>query len=449
MGGLGSMLGLGGGFAGSGVSGPAQAQIINPVDAGQTATAYTNANDAIAKQQAFANAVNAQNGLGNQSSVFNQLQGVANGTGPNPAAAQLAQSTGQNVANQAALMAGQRGSSANVGLLARQGAQVGGNLQQQAAGQGATMQANQSLNALNSQGSLATSQANQQASAVSGLAQSTQGEQANLLNSIQGVNNASVASQTSVNNANAGIIQNSMKSQAGLLSGAGQALALAQGGVVPGPQKLADGGAVSPSAPQPKSSYAKVIAGALDNSVNSSAPQDTSFQSGQQMGKAIGTLAKKGYGAISDPGTSQGQGLQQDPLGVGSLDPNAIAPSAAASSSLGGADMASQLGSMAEIGLAKGGPVKAMVSPGEQYLKPNEVKEVVTKGKNPLEEGERIPGKPKVKGNSYANDVVPKTLESGGIVIPNSVMQSKDPAANAAKFVAAHCKAQAFKQGKK
>lgn len=83
---------------------------------------------------------------------------------------------------------------------------------------------------------------------------------------------------------------------------------------------------------------------------------------------------------------------------------------------------------------AKGGKVPAMVSPGEQYLPPKDVKKVA-KGANPLAVGERIPGKPKYKGNNYANDIVPKTLEAGGIVIPNKIMQSKNPHWEAMKFV--------------
>jgi hypothetical protein len=86
-------------------------------------------------------------------------------------------------------------------------------------------------------------------------------------------------------------------------------------------------------------------------------------------------------------------------------------------------------------GYAKGGKVDAMVSPGEVYLSPKEVKKVAKEGKSPLGEGEKVPGKPKVPGDSYANDTVPKKLEAGGIVIPNSVLQSDDPEGEAAKFV--------------
>ena len=79
----------------------------------------------------------------------------------------------------------------------------------------------------------------------------------------------------------------------------------------------------------------------------------------------------------------------------------------------------------------------AMVSPGEQYLEPDDVKKV-KQGANPLAVGERIPGKPKYPGNDYRNDTVRKDLKEGGLVIPNKVMQSKTPAWDAMKFVHAH-----------
>ncbi len=140
----------------------------------------------------------AANGVGTQQSAIRGLQGlagqqqntagmyqnIASGTGPNPAQAALNQSTGQNVANQAALMAGQRGASQNVGLLARQAAQQGAATQQQAVGQGATLQAQQQLAGLaglqgaqaaigNTQqaiGGLGTTQANMQQAGINNMA---------------------------------------------------------------------------------------------------------------------------------------------------------------------------------------------------------------------------------------------------------------------------------------
>lgn len=73
------------------------------------------------------------------------LQAQMNGGGPNLANAQLQQATAQNVGNQAALAAGQRGAASNVGLIARQAANVGANVQQQAAGQSSINRLQQQL----------------------------------------------------------------------------------------------------------------------------------------------------------------------------------------------------------------------------------------------------------------------------------------------------------------
>ena len=83
--------------------------------------------------------------IGQQQNLANMLMEQAQGGGPNPAQLALNQTTGQNINQQAALMAGQRGASANPALLARQAAMLGSNVQQQAAGQGALMQAQQQL----------------------------------------------------------------------------------------------------------------------------------------------------------------------------------------------------------------------------------------------------------------------------------------------------------------
>lgn len=118
-------------------------------DQGNLATNLGNAGG-IGYQQTAAQGL--QNTYASQGNTLDQLQGIANGTGPNPAQAALNQATGQNVANQAALMAGQRGAGANVGLMARQASQQGAATQQQAAGQSATMQAQQQLNAIGAMG---------------------------------------------------------------------------------------------------------------------------------------------------------------------------------------------------------------------------------------------------------------------------------------------------------
>jgi len=128
----------------------------------------------------------------------------------------LANSTGQNVANQAALMAGQRGAGQNAGMLARQAAMQGANTQQQAAGQGAALQANQSLNALGQMGSLATNQANQYGNAANAYSQAAQGAQSNILNGIQGQNNAAVGMQSNINNVSGQLANNVATQQGGM-----------------------------------------------------------------------------------------------------------------------------------------------------------------------------------------------------------------------------------------
>lgn len=87
--------------------------------------------------------------------------------------------------------------------------------------------------------------------------------------------------------------------------------------------------------------------------------------------------------------------------------------------------------------MAKGGKVEAMVSPGERYLPPKDVKKVAEGKASPMKAGEKIPGKAKVKGDSYANDTVAKTLESGGIVLPRHITEHPNAPSEAAKFVAA------------
>jgi len=202
---------------GIGQEGPKAAQLINPTSIDQTNNAYTNTQMDASQQQALLNALRHQGGIQNQSNVYdqqqalaNQLQGVANGTGPNPAQAQLANSTGNNIAAQSALMAGQRGAGANVGLLARQIGQQGANINQQSAGQAAALQAQQQLGAMGALqqqqgmlGNLATQQVGQQSGALQNLNAMDQNEQNMLLNSVAQQNNSRVGNQNSINAANA------------------------------------------------------------------------------------------------------------------------------------------------------------------------------------------------------------------------------------------------------
>ncbi len=234
--------GSGGQGAGFQAASPQNSSIISPTDIRQF---QGNLTSGLGQQQSLYDQLAAQNGIQNQSNVFQQQQALAQqlqaqtmGQGPNPAQAALAQATGANTANQAALMAGQRGAGANAGLIARQAAQQGGANQQQAAGQAATMQAQQQL--------AAQQQLMQQQQAMSGLAGQQVGQQQqqgnaytqNALGATTGFLNAATGLQSNANNANASIAGGNAKNQAGLLGGllggAGSALALAHGGQVPG-----------------------------------------------------------------------------------------------------------------------------------------------------------------------------------------------------------------------
>ena len=576
---FGGLAGLNGGAGGTGFAGPSAAGLTNPVSGAQLNTAYGQNQTALGNQNSLLSALQAQNGIQNQSNVYGQLQGIASGNGPNPAQAQLNQATGANVANQAALMAGQRGSSQNAGLIARQAAQQGAATQQQAAGQGASMQAQQSLGALGQMGGIAGAQTANQIGQTNANTSAQQAEQANLLNAAGGFNTAQVGMQSNINNVNGQLANTQLQGQQALAGGLMQGLSGssmmssmggAEGGKVTkqGFQRFDDGGEVSdaPSGgdnmPQDDVSSASApdeAAGSGDfgdfkggvqdsGSVNASTPSFGSDAGAASLGQgaaaASGKSSSGGGGGMSsmmgllammadggDPGNAP-QGApaqtQDDPnepkskfgkylkngvkdqkaaeasapeygnsganalyKGVSALTSKAMGNNQQSQQTQGpnsqmdrsgysgsGFDpqqmnqealqnQAAQAGGIPmgspdlnaaqyqqpqqplpaevpdtsdEVQMAKGGKVPALVSPGEQYLKPKDVKEVMKSGKSPLTKGERIPGKPKHPGNDYRNDTVPKTLEAGGIVIPNKIMQGPNPHWEALKFVSATIK---------
>jgi hypothetical protein len=377
MGAVGGMLGLNGGAGGTGFSTNAG------TNAGQLGTSYT-------QNQQVLNELQGQNGIGNQSNVYNQMQAVAAGQGPNPAQAALNQATGANVANQASLMAGQRGAASNVGLMARQAAQQGANTQQQAAGQGATMQAQQSLNALGAAGNMANTMAGNQV-------QATQNEQ----NILQGANTSNNATQAGLANTQ---MQGGQALTGGLMNGIGGAAALAaNGGQV---QRYDQGGMTM----QPNMGVTQ-------------GPQSNFAQSMmQQSAPSMPTTQNQGAAALQSGVQNAANKTIQ---ALKNIKPKANA-------NFAGADTPSQdVSNMA----AKGGMVKALVSPGEVRIPKDKVREVAGGEVNPLKVGEKFPGTPKYKGNDYRNDTIPKKLPVGDVIIPNKVMQSKDPVRGAAEFV--------------
>lgn len=392
MGAVGGMLGLNGGAGGTGFANPRMADIKNPVNQGQIDQSYTGVQDSMKQQKDLLAALQQQNGLANQNQVYGQLQGVANGTGPNPALAQLNQSTGQNVANQSAMMAGQRGAGQNVGLMARQAGQIGSGIQQQAVGQAATMQAQQQLAAINSAGGMANTQAGNLVGQTNANAGTAQAEQGSLLNAQTAYNNSLVGGQNSMNSANAAMASEGMKNQAGmiggLMQGAGAFIGKAHGGEV----RMANGGMAM-----------------------SKVGQSLSRQSGDEnkdpLRSGASTFAQ-GIGGLFRPTAQDPMPMAGGPMDNGGLQTDTM---------------------MA----ARGGQVPVLLSPGEIKLSPEQAAMVAQGRANPMAIGKVVPGKPRVGGakNDYANDTVPDKVPAGTVIVPRSESMSKDPDRNSRDFV--------------
>lgn len=176
-------------------------------------------------------------GYGASQDIQKQQQDLANalllrsqGQGPNPAQAALNAQTGKNITNQAALMASQRGASANPALMAKLAAQQGAATQQEAVGQGATLEAQQQIAA---QQALAQQQAQMASGNVAeqnvnaGLF-GTSGQLQNAANEAD-IKAQKINAETALGNAG-----NEQKTIGGLFGGVGSALGfLAHGGPVP------------------------------------------------------------------------------------------------------------------------------------------------------------------------------------------------------------------------
>lgn len=401
MGAVGGLIGMAGGMGGTGfgTTGGTNGQQLN--------TAYTGSQNSMDAQKNLLNALQQQNGIGSQSLVNAQLQDVVNGRGPNPAQAMLNEQTGQNVANQAALMAGQRGAGANVGLMARQNAQQGANLQQQAIGQGASMQAQQSLGALGQAGNMANTMAANQIGQTNSNTNAQQNEQ----NILQGANTAS-------NNIQGQMANTRMGGQQAMLGGLGNAAGAISG-------LFADGGAVG-NAFEGQSMFSQFL---------SNPPAQTPTFSQYDQKPMFGNEKKQKTDKMAVPNA----GLPAAQAQFNTM----LAPNQASSNGMD-AYAGKDPGSM--FGAAGGGKVPAMVSPGERFLNPNEAK-AVSQGKvDPMQVGETIPGQAKVKGDSLKNDIVKKDLDVGGIVLPRSITQSKNPGKEAKAFVDAYMAKQKVKK---
>ncbi len=223
LGGVGNFLGLSNNFQPG-------ATTINPgTNQAQLNQAYSGVQGALGQNQSVANtlAPGVAEGANAENVLAGQFADQAAGRGPNPAQAELNQATGQNIAQTAALLASQRGAGGNAGLLGEQAARMGSNVQQQAVGQGATLQAQQQIAGQQAGANLAATRINQGQNAVQGISQQQQNEQNILESANTAANNAGVTAQGSLNNTNAQIAGSNAAGRGKLLGGLASAGAAA------------------------------------------------------------------------------------------------------------------------------------------------------------------------------------------------------------------------------
>lgn len=463
---IGGALGLNNNYQASG------ANIQTGTNVNQLNNAYQGAETALGQTGQLTNTLlpGAQTGVGYQNALEQQLYGMTQGQGPNPAQQELNQATQQNIQNQAMEAAGQRGASSNVGLLARQAAQQGAQAQQTEAGQAATLEAQQQIAAQQNLTGLAGTQVNQATGAVSGSNTAQQNEQSVLQGANSAANSANVGIQSNINSTNAGTAAGNQGIAGKVLGGVTSAvsglttdLGLAHGGVV------GQGGEKEDHV-----KLAEMNATALAHGRAKFAMGGTPIIGnpllGNQMiptaqaaagGGYTGMQAQSAPNIASAPAVAQPQQddkndpFQKAGAALGKSAGNALlsyfSPRAGADEMAGGAGDPSDavstetgLGYSPDVEFAAhggkipgphkscianyfhGGPVKSMVSSGEIYLTPPQVREVVTKGTDPAKIGHKFKGSGKqkatVKGDSLKNDKIPADLEEGGVVIDRKNM---------------------------
>lgn len=212
------------------------ANIQSGTNQNQIGTAYNQAQTGINQTQDLAKttAPGVAQGTGAQANLSNQLTARAAGQGPSPAQAALNQQTGNNVATTAALIAGGRGVSANPGAAAEAAARTGAGVQQQAVGQGATLQAQEQIAAQNNLANLSATQVNQGLQGTQLNNSVAQNEQGIIQNANSSFNNAEVSNIASANAANAAVAANNQNANANLFGGitSGLSALFAKGGMV-------------------------------------------------------------------------------------------------------------------------------------------------------------------------------------------------------------------------
>lgn len=399
----------------------------------QLNNAYQGVQGGLNQVQDLANTLvpSANLGVQNQDLVQQSLVNQLNGVGPNPAQAALNQNTMNNVNQQAALMAGQRGAGANAGLIAREAAQQGAQTQQQAVGQQANLQAQQQIAAQQGLGNLASQQIGQAGTGVQAVNTAQQNEQGLLQGANTGMNSTLAGQQASINSTNAATASKNASGIGGLVGGLAGAVGsifsgFAHGGDV---HKMAAGGEANWGG-----QYNQTPGGGVGGNF-------ASFQDSGGDGNALSEGLNAAGEGIADyrnkPSASEEMNLGAGPaMETGAAQPSAYFEGVLAAH---GGMMPYEHHLNHVHNYFSGGPtgnsVDAMVTPGEHYLTPHDVHKVIHEGADPLKLGHKFPGKPKKPGHDdYANDVLPAKLQEGGVVLDLETLKKKSPDA-ARKFV--------------
>lgn len=329
--------------------------------------------------------------LQEQQALAGTLGERAAGRGPNPAQARLNANTGQNIAQQAALMASQRGSGANAGLIGSQVGQLGTQAQQKAITDSAVLDAEQQIAAQN--------QLQEQQKLQAGTIQGQQGLQGSLYGASANANNAqNQGTITNYNNAqsiNSGVAQNNAnavnKTTGGLLGGAGALLGF-----------LAEGGKV----PEHLSKMARIYHPDVYEEPTLDATSDIVDTVYREQIPKDAPKNYKGNGKDLKSNIELGR-----PLAYGGFDNFGVE----SSPKVDAHESSKSLVDNSE-GVEMGGPFKAIGSM--------------------LKSGGKVPGKPQVNHDAYKNDKVLAMLSPGEVVVDLDTLHDKGKLGKMARFVA-------------
>ena len=382
---------------------------------GQLNTGYNAAQNGITGVQNVANTL--APGVAAGTSAQNQLTQMylnqANGTGPNPAQAQLNLNTGANIAQTAALMAGQRGAGANPGLAAVNAAQTGAATQQTAAGQEAQTEAQQQLAAEQNLQNLAGTQVAQGQTAAQGVSNATQNEQNILQGANTSFNNAAVGMQSNLNNVNAQTAAANTVNNQNIASGLGNFLASAP---IIG-SLFAEGGVVGESTAPGANSF---VGNWLTSTPNTSGPN-------VEATPAFTAKPVNPLGFIKKP--SAAPAAPMNPADTAQVS-NALSGGSAGLAG-GPGDAMAGAGSAADLAVlvAKGGKILPRLGKGP-------VKTELTKGG--LVKADTKAEKATKPGDNYDNDKIPALLTEGEVVLDKKTLADPGVIGQMARALAQH-----------